>query len=152
MTVGAAPGAGRKILVIEDDLDLLSPLSEILQDAGYGVLSAADGAEAMRYLREDGPDLVLLDLGLPKMDGWDFARFKGGDPNTASVPIVILSGADDLERHAREIGAAAWLRKPVDVDRLLSTVRRYLGVDQPQLSSPSTSSDPNRPVATAAEQ
>jgi CheY-like chemotaxis protein len=116
----------RRILVIEDELDLLFPITELLKDEGYEVLAASDGAEAMRYLREEKLDLVILDLSMPRMSGWEFAGFKRDDPQIAAIPVILLSGNRDLEMHARELGATAWLAKPLQGAALLETVKRCL--------------------------
>lgn len=112
--------------MIEDELDLLFPIAELLKDEGYEVLPASDGAEAMRYLREETLDLVILDLSMPRMTGWEFAGFKRDDPRIADIPVILLSGNRDLEKHARELGAAAWLAKPLQGAALVETVKRCL--------------------------
>jgi CheY-like chemotaxis protein len=116
----------RRILVIEDELDLLFPIAELLKDEGYEVLAASDGAEAMRYLREEKPDLVILDLSMPRMSGWEFSGFKRDDPQIADIPVILLSGNRDIEKHAQELGAVAWLAKPLQGAALVETVKRCL--------------------------
>lgn len=127
-----APGAvahvaDAPILVVDDDVASIHALCDVLADAGYAVIGTADGAEAMRHLREDRVRLVLLDLRMPRMDGWSFAQLKNADPEIGSIPVVLLSGAGDLATHARELDAAAWLAKPFLPGRLLSVVRGVLG-------------------------
>ncbi len=118
--------SGAPILVVEDDALSLQVLSDVLGDEGYSVIATADGAEAMRHLREDRPCLVLLDLRMPRMDGWEFARFKNLDPSLARVPLVLLSGAHDLKKHAQELDAAAFLMKPFTPEQILAVVRAVL--------------------------
>lgn len=114
------------ILLVEDDLESLLALSELLRDGGYSVVATADGAEAMRHLREDSPSLVLLDLRMPRMDGWEFSNFKNQDPILSRIPVVLLSGASDLRKHADELQAAAYLSKPFTPARILEVVRAVL--------------------------
>ena len=118
--------SGAPILLVEDDLDSLQSLSDLLTDGGYNVVATADGAEAMRHLREDHPRLVLLDLRMPRMDGWEFSAFKNQDPLLASIPLVLLSGASDLKKHAQDLDAAAYLTKPFSPQRLLDVVKTVL--------------------------
>lgn len=112
--------ASKRVLVVEDDVDIRSMIELTLAAEGHEVLSAANGAEALAQLRRASADLVLLDLKMPVMDGWEFARRyrdSGGE-----APIVILSAAPDAERHVREIGARQALGKPFDLDALVAIV------------------------------
>jgi CheY-like chemotaxis protein len=125
-----APQGGRrysysvppKVLIVDDELDIRQAVAELLSDEGYQVLVAGDGAEALAYLREFHPQLVLLDLMMPGMNGWQFraAQKHDPDPECSSVPVVVLSA---LERDAH-IDADAYMQKPFGVDDLLSTVHR----------------------------
>ena len=114
------------ILLVEDDLESLQSLADLLSAGGYTVIATADGAEAMRHLREDHPRLVLLDLQMPRMDGWEFSGFKNQDAVLARIPVVLLSGARDLKMHAVTLDAAAWLQKPFSPAHLLEVVRTVL--------------------------
>lgn len=123
--------AERAILVVEDDPDLLALLEMILVDAGRRVRTARDGAAALERASEELPALVLLDMRMPGMNGWDFAREFGarwGRP----CPIVVVTAAENARRWAEEIGADAWLAKPFDIDDVLALVDRFLGPAPPQ--------------------
>jgi two-component system response regulator CpxR len=111
------------VLIVEDDADIRELLSSVLALEGYPVVTAADGAEGLEQLRAAHPALVLLDLMMPSMDGWEFRRLQMMDPTLAEVPTVILSGDGRLEAKAASLGTA-FLRKPVDLDELLSVVAK----------------------------
>jgi len=115
-------GVGR-VLVVDDDPDILDALGEILELEGYEVQRARNGREALQQLAHAPPDLVLLDLMMPVMDGWEFARSlgPGGRP-----PIIVLSADRNVSARAREIGALGWLAKPFELGELLAAVRRAL--------------------------
>ena len=111
-----------KVLIVDDEFDIRQAVAELLAEEGYQVLVAGDGAEALAYLREFHPNLVLLDLMMPGMNGWQFraAQKHDPDPECSSVPVVVLSA---LERDAH-IDADAYMQKPFGVEDLLSTVHR----------------------------
>lgn len=114
----------RPILIVEDDSDLREMMEQLLTLEGYTAATAANGREALEYLRRaEAPELILLDLMMPVMDGWEFRREQERDPHLASVPVVVLSALD--QHRARDIGATAFLKKPLDFDRLLALVRQY---------------------------
>jgi CheY-like chemotaxis protein len=113
----------KRILVVDDDPDILDALSEILEVEGYQVQRARNGREALQRMNEGAsvPDLILLDLMMPVMDGWEFARtLRPG----ARPPIVVLSADRNVSAKAQEIGAIGWLAKPFELGELLSLVRR----------------------------
>jgi CheY-like chemotaxis protein len=118
------------ILIVEDDSDLRDMMSQLLTLEGYLPASAANGREALEYLREGhAPDLILLDLMMPIMDGWEFRREQERDPELARVPVVVLSALD--EHRAGDLHAQAFLKKPLDFDRLLLLVRQYCTKPEP---------------------
>jgi CheY-like chemotaxis protein len=112
-----------RVLVVDDEMDIRQALAEVLTDEGYQVASAADGAEALEQLHAFHPNLVLLDLMMPGMNGWEFraAQKVDPDPDLASVPVVILSalGRDGV------IDADGYIQKPFELDELLTAVRRH---------------------------
>lgn len=122
-TVGA-----RRVLVIDDDPDIRALLVSVLADDGYDAAAAANGREALDILDRWSADLVVLDLMMPVMDGWTFAR-RMREGQRSDVPIVILSAATDLKRHAASIGAAGVIPKPFDLDTLLPAIERAVGHD-----------------------
>lgn len=110
----------KRVLIVEDDDDIRAMIEILLGAEGHAVSSAANGVEGLERTRADEVDVVLLDLKMPLMDGWEFARryrARGG-----SAAIVVLSAAQDLERHTREIGASRVLAKPFDLDALVAVV------------------------------
>jgi CheY-like chemotaxis protein len=112
------------ILVVDDDEDLRDTLQGILEDEGYGVVSAANGREALDYLRaNDLPCMVLLDLMMPIMDGWEFIREQEADPALAQLPVVIITAAADGRVSA--LAPRTVLRKPVPFERLISTIQQH---------------------------
>ncbi len=114
-----------KILVVEDDFAIRETIAELLEEEGYGVDRASNGQEALDRLRADGTTrLILLDLMMPVMDGWEFRERQRSDPAMSRIPVVVLSADNALEQKISALGVAAWMSKPFDVDRLLDTVGR----------------------------
>ena len=105
--------AGRRVLLAEDDRFLRKSAETTLKRQGYTVLATADGEEALRVARTDAPDLILLDLIMPKLNGFDVLRALKGDAATADIPVIILSnlGQDRDVQQAMEAGAAAYFVK-----------------------------------------
>ena len=113
----------RTILVVDDDSALRNTLIEILEEEGYRASSASNGQEALEVLRRQGPQtrLILLDMMMPVMDGWTFAqRMK----EKWTIPIVVLSAATEVRKHADQMGAADVIPKPFDIDTLLPCIAR----------------------------
>jgi DNA-binding response OmpR family regulator len=121
-------GLARRVLVVDDDPDILDALSEILEAEGYDVQRARNGREALQRLEQGLPDLVLLDLMMPVMDGWEFARSL--DPG-ARPPIIVLSADRNVSAKAKEIGALGWLAKPFELSDLLAAVRSVVPGETP---------------------
>lgn len=119
----ASPVA-RRVLVVEDDWDILEQMSFILEDAGYQVDECEDGQEAIDHLRQSAADLIVLDLMMPVMDGWEFVTAKNADPSIAQIPVIAIS-ADNTAK-AKAIRAEAYMPKPFDADELVLTVGRVL--------------------------
>jgi CheY-like chemotaxis protein len=118
--------ADKHILFVEDDLALRPALTTLLGLKGYRVGWAVNGREGLAYLRaEDPPCLILLDLRLPDMDGWQFRQEQRQDPGLAAIPVVLVSATDGLDRTAADLAAAGYLRKPAGLDELLDAVRHH---------------------------
>ena len=116
------------ILVVEDDDAIRGLVSEVLRDDGYQVQEATNGAEALATVRATRPDLIVLDLMMPVMDGWTFVRECRRSDWCDDVPIVVTSASHDLPRTAdqlRALGVRTCIAKPFDVDGLLALVERY---------------------------
>jgi CheY-like chemotaxis protein len=112
------------VLIVEDDGDLREMMAQLLTLEGYQTAAVANGREALEYLlRGDRPHVILLDLMMPIMDGWEFRRNQQADPSLADIPVVILSALD--QSRAANMHADAFLKKPLDFDRMLQLVRGY---------------------------
>jgi two-component system, chemotaxis family, chemotaxis protein CheY len=131
---GPGPRAGHvlgNVLIVEDDADIRDMLAALLSGEGFHAVGAEDGLEALHLLRTvrhrapQTPCLVLLDLKMPRLSGNEFRRAQLGDPTVASVPVAVISGADDIAQRAEALGAVAMVTKPIDVDLLLDVVKRY---------------------------
>jgi CheY-like chemotaxis protein len=121
----------RRVLIVDDDADVRTALGEILSSEGFAVSEAADGFEGLRRAREERPDVILLDLVMPGMDGFEFRAAQRTDPRLAAVPVVVISACDRPEP-AGGFDAAAYLHKPCDVRVLLEAVGRHaVGVAAP---------------------
>ena len=119
----------RKILIIDDDRDQQLGLGVRLRASGYDVAFASDGAQAIQAVRREGPDLVILDIGLPAGDGFQvIGRLKSLAP-TAPIPIIVLSARDPAGNRDRMLaaGAEAYFQKPADVRLLLGAIQALLG-------------------------
>jgi DNA-binding response OmpR family regulator len=115
--------AHARILVIEDDADIRELVASVLAEEGFDVDTAADGRAGLRSVEEHMPDVIVLDMRMPVMDGWEFAaRFHAAHGDDA--PIVVLTAAEDVRKRAEEVGAKAWVSKPFGLDALVDTVAR----------------------------
>jgi len=112
-----------RVLVVDDDPDVRSFLSAFLELEGYEVQTAANGAEALHSVAEQRPDVILLDLMMPVMDGWTFCRQLAMNHHTSHPPIIIISASHELDGRLQEAGASAFIAKPFDLDCLLSCLR-----------------------------
>jgi CheY-like chemotaxis protein len=111
------------ILVVEDDERVLEAITDFLATVGYPVNAAHNGEEAIDRARSVHPSLILLDMSMPVMDGWEFLRRRPAEPSIANVPVIVISA---LVSRTPE-GADGFLTKPIDVSRLLSILDRYCG-------------------------
>lgn len=118
------------VLVVDDDQNSREGIAEFLVGAGYRVSEASDGPEALGKALRRRPDIVLLDLAIPKVDGWTVARTLKSDPGLANVPVVAFSGFDyPTERsRAQAAGCDAFLAKPCALPQLLEIIKRLLGL------------------------
>ena len=114
-----------RILVVDDEPELRAVVSLVLSDEGYEVAEAANGAEAIQVLEQTQPACVLLDMRMPVLDGWGFAREL--EARHLHVPVVVMTAAQDAQRWCNEIGAAGCVPKPFDMGDLLDTVERVCG-------------------------
>lgn len=118
----------QRILVVDDDRQIVRLVQSYLEQASYTVLSANDGATALRMIRSERPDLVVLDLMLPDMDGWAITRTVRADPQTATLPILMLTArVEDTDRIiGLELGADDYVTKPFNPREVVARVRAIL--------------------------
>ena len=119
-----APG---RVLIVEDDDNLRHTLAEVLADEGHEVRVASDGEVALGEMVEWDPELIVLDLMMPRMDGYAFRRLQRDLPGAPATKILLLSAARDVRDAASELEADAWLAKPFGVHEVLSSVSGLLG-------------------------
>ncbi|MFO7167993.1 MAG: response regulator [Chloroflexota bacterium] len=114
------------VLIVDDDRDIREMLAQTLEDEGYQVLSAADGREALELLRSEPlPCLILLDLMMPVMNGWEFREAQLRQPELVDIPVVILSARTDVAQAAAEMQGVSYIAKPIDFDLLINTVAQH---------------------------
>jgi two-component system KDP operon response regulator KdpE len=120
---------GKKILIVDDDQDLLLGLTPRLKANGYTVVSAMDGISAIGVARKETPDLVILDLGLPGGDGFVVLERMRSLPDLVAIPVIVLSARDPThnEKRALDAGALAFFQKPADNHDFLAAIRHALG-------------------------
>jgi CheY-like chemotaxis protein len=114
------------ILVVDDDRAILVSVKDILELEGYPVVTATNGTEALRRIEEARPALILLDMRMPGLNGWDVARTLR--ERGIAAPILVMTAAQDARRWAEQIGANGYLAKPFDLDDLLVAVARLLPI------------------------
>ncbi len=118
----------QRVLVVDDDKDVVRLMRAYLEQAGYEVLVAYDGETAVHTIRRDMPDLVLLDLMLPRLDGWEITRIMRSDANLAAIPIIMLTARiEDTEKIVGlEMGADDYVTKPYNPREVVARVRARL--------------------------
>ncbi len=119
----------KTVLVVEDDPAARTTLVDILSDEGYRCVEAAEGREAIAQLSavHEAPCVILLDLMMPVMNGWQFMEWLRQRPEYATVPVVVVSAVREVEAEARRLAAAAFVTKPIALEPLLQSVERYCG-------------------------
>ena len=115
-----------EILIVEDDSALREALAQVLSDEGYELLSARDGLEAVNCLKKGNrPDIILLDLSMPVVNGWEFRMFQKRDPELARIPVVLITAGGYTQEEVAWLEPAALIPKPVDLSLLLSVIQRF---------------------------
>lgn len=122
----------RKILVVDDEPDVVTYLGALLSDHGYAVSTAADGIEGFAAAKSEHPDLITLDITMPNESGVRMFRDLQDDPETAQIPVVIITGISlefkrFIETRKRLRPPAGYFEKPIDRDEVLSRIRQILG-------------------------
>lgn len=120
-----AAGQAANILIVDDDDSIRSLLHQELGDAGYNIEEARNGKEALACVREQRPDLIILDIMMPEMNGFDVAAVLKNDPKTMDIPIIVLSIVQDKARGFR-IGVDRYLTKPIDTELLFAEIGSLL--------------------------
>ena len=119
----------KTVLLVEDNEDNLIVYRTILDHVGYKVIEARDGEEGVARARADKPDLILMDVSLPKMDGWEATRRIKADADTRQIPIIAVTAhaLDDDREKATQVGCDGYLAKPVAPRRVVEEVERFIG-------------------------
>jgi CheY-like chemotaxis protein len=124
-----ASAARQTLLLVEDNEDNRIIYSTLLRHLGYEVVEAYDGLQAVELARTRHPDLILMDISIPQMDGWEATRVLRSDPSTRAIPIVALTAhaLDDDRERAAQVGFTSYLAKPVEPRAVVAEVRRWIG-------------------------
>jgi len=119
-----------KVLVVDDEVYILHILDFILGAENYDVVTATNGEQALQKVREEKPDLVILDIMMPKLDGYETCRMIKSDPATKHIPVILLTakGREIDQRLGREVGANDYMTKPFSPNKLIERVQAILGV------------------------
>ena len=121
--------ANKRVLVVEDNRDNMTLIIDILESMDYDVIKAEDGEEGVKVADAEHPDLILMDLSLPKMDGWDATRAIKANDDLKAIPIIALTAhamVGDREK-ALEAGCDDYLTKPIDLKILAHKLAKFLG-------------------------
>ncbi len=132
--MSAAPK--KKILIVDDERDIVKALMIRLQANGYGVVSAFDGAQGLFMAHKENPDLIILDIRMPAGDGFSVAERLRKSDDTSAIPIIFLTGSPERnsQERAEELGARFYIKKPYDPEELLDAVKRAIETDAPDAS------------------
>lgn len=119
----------KKILIVEDEKEIADPIQALLHLSGYETVLSMDGRDAVEKAREVVPDIILLDVMLPRLNGLDACKIIKEDPRLKQVPVIMLTGLNQLgdAEKAFEMGASDYLSKPFDVDRLIAKIKKLVG-------------------------
>lgn len=123
---------GKTVLLVEDNEDNRIIYSTVLRHVGYDVVEAENGVQAIALARSERPDLILMDISIPELDGWEATRILRADLATKDTPIIALTAhalPDDRERAAK-VGFTAYLAKPVEPRAVVAEVKRWLGAGE----------------------
>jgi CheY-like chemotaxis protein len=153
------PSAPKTVLLVEDNEDNRIVYSTILRHFGYRVMEALNGEEGIATARSEKPDLILMDISIPIIDGWEATQVLKHDPETRQIPIIALTAhalASDRER-AMQVGCDGYLAKPCEPRAVVAEVQRFLGQtvgpdtpsQAPPASGPASSEPPNRASSSA---
>jgi CheY-like chemotaxis protein len=118
----------KHVLVIEDDRDIRESVVEVLEDEGFVVSAASDGLQALALLRGAAtrPDLILLDLMMPIMNGFEFREQQQKDADLAAIPVVVITADVNARAKAKGLGAAGFIQKPVEIQALIDMINQQI--------------------------
>ena len=129
--------SAKTVLLVEDNEDNRTVYRTILEHYGYRVIEAHDGEEGVRLAREESPALILMDISIPVIDGWEATRMLKGDSQTAEIPIIALTAhalATDRAK-AEEVGCDGYLAKPCEPRRVVAEVERFIGSGREEIEA-----------------
>lgn len=132
------PSAARQILAVDDDPIIRELVKLHLSNAGYDVVVAEDAIAAGKLLLENKPALLMVDVDMPFMNGFEFVAAIKDDPDYRSIPVVFLTGHEDAEKRAAELGAIRCLRKPIFSPQLISALGAIVPVRDAEAPAPRT--------------
>ena len=116
------PSEERGVLVVDDDVDIRSVVSELLTDEGYQVKTAVNGRDALATLASWRPDVILLDLMMPIMDGWTFLDTRQSNRRLSRIPVIVMSASHTLNRGGERLAVSDVVAKPFEIDAVLTKV------------------------------
>ena len=117
---------GPIILLIDDEKDILLTIGDFLNINGYTILTATNGEEALRQLEGNKPDLLILDINMPKMNGLAFLTAVQANPEWADIPVYVFTGRANMEQYFEEVRVAGFMAKPCLPDKLLTDIKNIL--------------------------
>ncbi len=119
----------KKILIVDDEADIIEILQFVLETQGYECITAMDGEEGLKRAREDNPDLIILDVMMPKINGYKISRLLKYDSKYKNIPILMVTARSQEEDKiiGEETGADEYITKPFNVDEVVKKVKNYLG-------------------------
>ncbi len=119
----------KKILIVDDEADIIEILQFVLESRGYECITATDGEEGLRLARESNPDLIILDVMMPKINGYKISRLLKYDSKYKDIPILMITARSQEEDKliGEETGADEYITKPFQVDYVVEKVESYLG-------------------------
>ena len=122
----------KRVLVVDDEPTLRDLIADALREADFEVESASNGVEALSLMHRWVPDVVVLDLMMPRLDGSGFTQLMRLNPRFASVPVLLVTAAYGALQAAEQVGARAWLSKPFELDHLVEAVTRLASASLPR--------------------
>lgn len=118
----------KKILIVDDEADIIEILQFVSEANGYECITAMDGEEGLRLAKESNPDLIILDVMMPKINGYKISRLLKYDSKYKDIPIIMITARSQEEDKliGEETGANEYITKPFKIDEVLDTIKRYL--------------------------